>query len=121
LFVILSGLLEPLPDQRHLVARCCNTLLRFLLEGVEDVDNACEADGVDGSIGFVIVVIHYFQYARTASGKARRSSRLDTSPESLHHANISIAMTGAPAPSTSTLIRGHHGRADKVTSFHGFR
>lgn len=68
--VLLPGL-EARPDQRKVGLGCCNARLRFLLEGVQDVDGIFESDGVDGTAGVAVVVIHDLQHTSAAEALQR--------------------------------------------------
>ena len=59
-------------DQFDVVSRSLAALPRFLLKGVEHVDNAGKTDGVDGPVGVAIEVIYDLQNA-TGGGAASGS------------------------------------------------
>ena len=40
-----------------------NSVLRFLLEGVEHVDDPCEAHSVDGAAGVAVMVVDHLEHA----------------------------------------------------------
>jgi hypothetical protein len=40
--------------------------LRFLLEGVQNIDDASKLDRIDGPVSVAIEVLHHFQHARAA-------------------------------------------------------
>jgi hypothetical protein len=66
LFVVLSGSLQSLFDQFDLVFRRRDPVLRLLLEGVEHIDDAREAHGLDGAVGVAVMVVDHLQHARPA-------------------------------------------------------
>jgi hypothetical protein len=60
---MLFGAFEPCFDQIDVVPRCCDALLRLLLERVEYINDARELDGIDGAIGVSVEVVDDFQRA----------------------------------------------------------
>src|SRR4051794_33122670 len=56
-FVVFFGPLQARLDQVDIPLRSCDAFLRFLLKGMQDVDNAGESDGVDGAVRVAVEVI----------------------------------------------------------------
>ena len=76
--MILSGSPQPLFDQRDLVLGRRHSVLRFLLEGVEHIDNAREPHGVDGAVGVAVMVVDHFQLCDDVRhGRVDLSGRID--------------------------------------------
>jgi hypothetical protein len=57
------GLAQALPEQIQVPLRCGDPPARFLLERVENVQDALEANGVDGAISVAVVVVAKLQDA----------------------------------------------------------
>src|SRR5262245_20819090 len=60
-------------DHLDVAFRCRATVLRLLLENVQDVDGLPKPHGVDGAVGAAGVVVHDLQHAR--SSKTREHLR----------------------------------------------
>jgi len=63
------GILQALPDQFNVSLRRGNPTRRFLLKGVQDVQHARKAHGVDGPIRIAVEIIADFENpAKTLQG-----------------------------------------------------
>ena len=63
------GVLQALPDQLNVSLRSGNPARRFLLKGVQDVQDALKAHGIDGPIRIAVEIIADFEdSAKTLEG-----------------------------------------------------
>jgi hypothetical protein len=129
------GQLKPCLDYLDIAFRRLDSLLGLLLEGMKDVDNAGEANGVDGAVSIAVLVIDDLEHIRppnpfkalargcsspfcaslianpmtrrTSSGNARKSSRDDP----IHNAGFCIFIRRFYYSSTAIVVNGfafHH-------------
>jgi len=58
------GILEALPDQFNVSLRSSDPARRFLLKGMQDVQDALKSHGVDGWVGIAVEIVADFEDPR---------------------------------------------------------
>ena len=63
--IVLLSAFQALTDQFYILLRRFDARFGFLLEGVEDIDNASEANRINSAVSVAAMVFHNFNNARS--------------------------------------------------------
>lgn len=74
--MVCFGIQQSAPDQFDIALRRLVALLRFLLEGVQNIDGLLKSHRVDGAIGVLVEIIYKFNDAAASALQWLRRGRM---------------------------------------------